>query len=132
MLYIPIFVCQHCLRWFLARVFSFFFYPEERGDTFLLNVGLHNIYTAPHPRRRHSSSLSSLLNTQWSWDTKWKEYFWTVMEKEQANENKQTDCNYMCRGDAPKIGRSLNRKRCLCCSSKSRSNFEEYISIKIF
>jgi hypothetical protein len=24
-------------------------YPEDGGDTFLRNVGLHNIYTAPHP-----------------------------------------------------------------------------------
>jgi hypothetical protein len=31
------------------------FYPEHRGDTFLRNVGSHKIYTAPHPRRRHSS-----------------------------------------------------------------------------
>jgi hypothetical protein len=40
-----------CSRWFLA---SGFFYPEDEGDTFLQNVGSHNIYTAPHPRRRHS------------------------------------------------------------------------------
>jgi hypothetical protein len=32
------------------------FYPEDGGDTFLRNVGsIHKIYTAPHPRRRHSS-----------------------------------------------------------------------------
>jgi hypothetical protein len=29
--------------------------PENEGDTFLRNVGSHKIYTAPHPRRRHSS-----------------------------------------------------------------------------
>jgi hypothetical protein len=40
-----------CLRWFLSRRF---FYPEDGGDTFLRNVGLHNIYTAPHPRRQSS------------------------------------------------------------------------------
>jgi hypothetical protein len=40
------------LRWFLPRGF---FYPEDGGDTFLRNVGSHKIYTAPHPRRRHSS-----------------------------------------------------------------------------
>jgi hypothetical protein len=40
-----------CSRWFLARGF---FYPEDVGDTFLRNVGSHKIYTAPHPRRRHS------------------------------------------------------------------------------
>jgi hypothetical protein len=34
---------------------DFSFYPEDGADTFLRNVGLHNIYTAPHPRRRHSS-----------------------------------------------------------------------------
>jgi hypothetical protein len=39
-------------RWFLARGF---FYPEDGGDTFLRNVGSHKIYTASHPRRRHSS-----------------------------------------------------------------------------
>jgi hypothetical protein len=30
-------------------------YPEDAGDTFFRNVGSHKIYTAPHPRRRHSS-----------------------------------------------------------------------------
>jgi hypothetical protein len=30
------------------------FYPEDGGDTFFRNVGLHKIYTAPHPSRRHS------------------------------------------------------------------------------
>jgi hypothetical protein len=39
-------------RWFLARGF---FYLEDEGDTFFRNVGSHKIYTAPHPRRRHSS-----------------------------------------------------------------------------
>jgi hypothetical protein len=47
-----------CSRWFLTRGF---FYPEDGGDTFLRNVGSHKIYTAPHPRRRHSS-LSPLSN----------------------------------------------------------------------
>jgi hypothetical protein len=37
-----------CWRWFLARGF---FYPEDRGDTFLQNVGSHKIYTAPHTDR---------------------------------------------------------------------------------
>jgi hypothetical protein len=41
-----------CSRWFLTPGF---FYPEGGGDTFLRNVGSHKIYTAPHPRRRHSS-----------------------------------------------------------------------------
>jgi hypothetical protein len=41
-----------CSRWFLARGF---FYLEDGGDTFLRNVWSHKIYTAPHPRRRHSS-----------------------------------------------------------------------------
>jgi hypothetical protein len=41
-----------CSRWFFARGF---FYPEDGGDTILLNVGsIDHIYTAPHPRRRHS------------------------------------------------------------------------------
>jgi hypothetical protein len=43
-----------CSRWFSARGF---FYPEDGGDTSLRNVCLHNIYTAPHPRRQHSSEL---------------------------------------------------------------------------
>jgi hypothetical protein len=33
-----------------------FFYPEDGGVTFLRNVGLHKIYSAPQPRRRHSST----------------------------------------------------------------------------
>jgi hypothetical protein len=41
-----------CSRRFLARGF---FYHEDGGDTFLRNVGSHNIYTALLPRRRHSS-----------------------------------------------------------------------------
>jgi hypothetical protein len=41
-----------CSRWFLAHEL---FYPEYGGDMFLRNVGSHKIYTAPHPRRRHSS-----------------------------------------------------------------------------
>jgi hypothetical protein len=28
---------------------------DDGGDTFFRNVGSHNIYTAPHPRRRRSS-----------------------------------------------------------------------------
>jgi hypothetical protein len=40
-----------CSRWFLARGF---FYPEDEGDGYLRNVGLHKIYTVAHPRRRHS------------------------------------------------------------------------------
>jgi hypothetical protein len=32
------------------------FYPQDGGDKFLRNVGLHNVYTASHPRRRHSST----------------------------------------------------------------------------
>jgi hypothetical protein len=39
-------------RWFLA---CGFFYPEDRGDMFLRNVGSHKIYKAPDPIRRHSS-----------------------------------------------------------------------------
>jgi hypothetical protein len=44
-----------CWCWFLARGF---FYPEDGGYTFLRNLGLHKIYTAPHPRRRHSSVVT--------------------------------------------------------------------------
>jgi hypothetical protein len=32
---------------------------EDGGDTFLRNFGSHKIYTAPHPRRRHSSKYGS-------------------------------------------------------------------------
>jgi hypothetical protein len=41
-----------CSCWFPA---SGIFYPEDGGVTFLRNVGSHKIYTAPHPRRLHSS-----------------------------------------------------------------------------
>jgi hypothetical protein len=41
-----------CSHWFTARGF---FYPEDGGDTFLWNVDWRKMYTAPHPRRRHSS-----------------------------------------------------------------------------
>jgi hypothetical protein len=34
---------------------------EEGGDTFIRNVGLHNIYMAPHPRRRHYSNETFVL-----------------------------------------------------------------------
>jgi hypothetical protein len=44
-----------CSRWFLARGF---FCPEDGGDTFLRNIGLHNIYTASYPRRRNSLPYS--------------------------------------------------------------------------
>jgi hypothetical protein len=43
-----------CSQWFITRGF---FYPEHGGDTFFRNVGSHKIYTAAHPRRRHSSRL---------------------------------------------------------------------------
>jgi hypothetical protein len=44
--------CNHLLT-LVPR--SRIFLPEDGGDTFLRNVGSHKIYTAPHPRRRHSS-----------------------------------------------------------------------------
>jgi hypothetical protein len=48
-------VAGSCSRWFFARGF---FYPEDGGGTILRNVGsIDHIYTAPHPRRRHSSKL---------------------------------------------------------------------------
>jgi hypothetical protein len=54
-----------CSRWFLDRRF---FYPENGGDTFLRDVGSHKIYTAPHPRRRHSlyRDLVTSVNRQYS------------------------------------------------------------------
>jgi hypothetical protein len=33
-------------------------YPEDGGDTFLRDIGSHKIYTAPHPRRRHSALIT--------------------------------------------------------------------------
>jgi hypothetical protein len=47
-------------RWLLKQIPCsriFFFYPQDGGDIFLQNVGLYNIYTAPHPRRPHSSFI---------------------------------------------------------------------------
>jgi hypothetical protein len=41
-----------CSRWLLALGFL---YPEDGGDKLLRNVGSHKNYTAPHPRKRHSS-----------------------------------------------------------------------------
>jgi hypothetical protein len=41
-----------CTRWIHNRGF---FYPEDGGDTYHRNVGSHKIYTAPYPRRQHSS-----------------------------------------------------------------------------
>jgi hypothetical protein len=43
-----------CSRWFLARGF---FYPEDGSHTFFRNVGSRKIYTAPHPKRRHSLGI---------------------------------------------------------------------------
>jgi hypothetical protein len=34
-----------------------FFYHEDEGDTFLWNIGYYKKHTAPHPRRRPSSSV---------------------------------------------------------------------------
>jgi KaiC/GvpD/RAD55 family RecA-like ATPase len=36
-----------------------FVYLEDGGDTFIRNVVSHKIYTAPHPRRRHSSRIKT-------------------------------------------------------------------------
>jgi hypothetical protein len=42
-------------RWFA----ELFFDPEDRGDTFLQNIGYHSThYTASYPRRRYSSKVS--------------------------------------------------------------------------
>jgi hypothetical protein len=51
-----------CSRWFLAPGFI---YPEDGGDTFLRNVGSHKIYTAPHPRRRHSSNFKMFMHSHY-------------------------------------------------------------------
>jgi hypothetical protein len=44
-----------CWRWFPG---GGFFYPENGGDIFFRNVGLSKIYTAPYPRRLHSSRFN--------------------------------------------------------------------------
>jgi hypothetical protein len=46
-----------CLRCFLARGFI---YHEYGGARYIRNVGSHKIYTAPHPKRRHSSYITWL------------------------------------------------------------------------
>jgi hypothetical protein len=43
--------CSYLLT-LVLRLRNFIKYPEDGGDTFLRSVGLHNIYTAPHPGRR--------------------------------------------------------------------------------
>jgi hypothetical protein len=48
---VPTFFIFTATRWLLARGF---FYHEDGSDTFLRNISSHKIYTAPHPRRRHS------------------------------------------------------------------------------
>jgi hypothetical protein len=64
-------------RWFTARGF---FYPEVEGDTFLRNVGWRKIYTAPHLKRRHSSSYYVYRSTHifqpWKCDGKHAMYFY--------------------------------------------------------
>jgi hypothetical protein len=55
-------VCSHLLT-LVPR--SRILYPEDGGDTFLRNVGSHKIFTAPHPRRRHSS-VEELLKASFS------------------------------------------------------------------
>jgi hypothetical protein len=45
-------VCSHQLM-LVPRLQIF--YSEDRGNTFLQNVGSRKLYTVPHPRRRHSS-----------------------------------------------------------------------------
>jgi hypothetical protein len=47
-------VCRHLLTLVLVRGFS---YPEDGGDTFLRNVGSHDLQT-PHPRIRNSSNYN--------------------------------------------------------------------------
>jgi hypothetical protein len=56
-----------CLRWSLSRGF---FCPEDGDDNFLRNVGSHKIYTATHPRRRHSSLCGYyevFIKDQYAW-----------------------------------------------------------------
>jgi hypothetical protein len=52
------------LRWELEQVDEDLVYLEDWGDTFLRNVGSCRIYTAPHPRRRHSSWLQLISQLQ--------------------------------------------------------------------
>jgi hypothetical protein len=41
------------------------FYHKDGGDMFLRNVGSHKIYTAPHPRTRHSNIKMYLSEMNW-------------------------------------------------------------------
>jgi hypothetical protein len=50
-------ICSHLLTQFLAHGF---FYPEDVGDMFLQNVGLHKNYILPHPRKRRSSEINAV------------------------------------------------------------------------
>jgi hypothetical protein len=77
-------VCSHLLT-LVPR--SLIFLPWKLGDTFLRNVGLHQIYTAPHPRWRHPSKLhksaenSSVIGTYFNFketnNTQWEETGYT-------------------------------------------------------
>jgi hypothetical protein len=46
--------CTYCINRRFGGMYglnlSFFFYHEDVGDTFLRNIALYNIYTAPHPK----------------------------------------------------------------------------------
>jgi hypothetical protein len=47
---------KNAVLWGMTFFARGFFYPEDGGDTILRNVGsIDRIYTAPYPRRRHSS-----------------------------------------------------------------------------
>jgi hypothetical protein len=48
----------NCSRWFFARGF---FYPEDGGYALLRNFAWHMVYTAPHPRRQHSSFITVFI-----------------------------------------------------------------------
>jgi hypothetical protein len=68
-----------CSRWFLA--FGFL-YPEDGGDTLLRNVGsFHRIYTAPHPRRRHSSKLNFFTPTKVAQDMNPRTMKWVSLQQ---------------------------------------------------
>jgi hypothetical protein len=53
-----------CSSWFLAHRL---FYPEDGGDTFLLNIGSHKIYIAPHCRENLKSYKTSSVSEWHRW-----------------------------------------------------------------
>jgi hypothetical protein len=52
--------------------------PEIGFDTFLRNVGLHNIYTAPHSRSRHSSYIYFMYKLKFKLRAHSSKFIWFI------------------------------------------------------